>query len=263
MKLRISQEELQQRKLFIATPMYGGQCYGLYANSLMKLGIVCTQQGLTMRFDPVFNESNVVRARCTLADVFMRSDMSHLLFIDSDIEFTPEDVLTLLALADPASDRDVICGLYPKKHIRWDKVKAAVEQGYGADELEEFIGDMVFNPTGLRGEHSLFDPMEVPECGTGFMMIQRRVFDAFLAAYPDEYYLHGKARVGYFFSNWIDPVSHRLLTEDYNFCRLVTGLGMKVYVAPWLCLNHLGYYRFKGNAGAVSALAQPALTTTV
>lgn len=263
MKLRIAQEELQKRSLFVASPMYAGACYGLYANSLMKLGITCAQQGLTMRFDPVFNESNVVRARNTLADVFMRTDFTHLLFIDADIEFTPEDVLTLLVLADPASNRDVVCGLYPKKHIRWDKVHAAAVQGYGPDDLEEFVGDMVFNPTGLRGEHDLFDPLEVAECGTGFMMIQRRVFDRFLDAYPEEYYLAGKSKVGYFFANWVDPVSHRLLTEDYNFCRIVRNLGMGVWVAPWLCLNHLGYYRFKGNAGAVSALVQPALTTTV
>ncbi len=259
MKLRISQEELQKRSLFVGTPMYGGQCYGLYANGLLSLGITCQQHGIKMQYAPLFNESSIVRARNTVADYFRSTELTHLLFIDSDIEFIPDDVLALLVLAAPGSDKDVVCGLYPKKHICWKKIKAAVEQGYEANDLEHFVGEMVMNPVGREGNYSLYDPLDVKECGTGFMMIQRHVLDRFMEAYPDAYYASDKGDVGYFFSDWVDPVNHRFLTEDYNFCRLVTDLGMKVWVAPWLNLNHLGYYKFKGNAGAVSALAQEQL----
>ena len=259
MKLRISQQELQARTLFVGSPMYGGQCYGLYANAMLKLGITCVEQGLKMRYAPLFNESLIPRARNAVADAFLATDMTHFLFIDADIEFTPEDVLALLVLADPLSDKDVVCGLYPKKHICWAKIKAAVEQGYEADQLEEFVGEMVMNPVGREGDYSLYEPLDVSECGTGFMMIQRHVLERFVEAYPALYYhvhegdLHQTAS---FFNIHIDH-NHRLLSEDYDFCRLVREMGMKVWVAPWLNLNHLGYYRFKGNAGAVSALAQP------
>jgi hypothetical protein len=263
MKLRISQEELQQRTLFVGSPMYGGQCYGLYANALLRLGIMASEQGLKFRFTPVFNESLIPRARNTVADEFLRSGMTHFLFIDADIEFTPEDVLTLLALADPNSDKDIVCGLYPKKHICWPKIKAAVEQGFEADQLEEFVGEMVLNPIGLEGSYSLYEPLTVSECGTGFMLIQRHVLERFMEAYPDLSYISEKGRQACFFDTAIDPESGRYLSEDYNFCRLVRALGMKIWVAPWLNLNHLGYYRFKGNAGAVSTLAVPQVSAAM
>lgn len=261
MNLSITQAELQARTLYVGTPMYGGQCYGLYSNSMMKLGITAVEQGLKFKYAPLFNESLVQRARNALADDYLHGfeKLTHFMFIDSDIEFEPTDVLTLLALADPKSDKDVVCGLYPKKHICWQKVKAAVEQGYDASQLEEFVGEMVMNPVGREGDYNLYEPLDVKECGTGFMMIQRHVLERFVEAYPELYYhVHEghNHRIASFFNVSIDPETHRLLSEDYDFCRLVQDMGMKVWVAPWLNLNHLGYYKFKGNAGAVSALVQ-------
>jgi len=33
MKLEVKTEELQKQRLFIGTPMYGGQCAGIYTKS--------------------------------------------------------------------------------------------------------------------------------------------------------------------------------------------------------------------------------------
>jgi len=35
MEIKINIDELKKHKLFIATPMYGGQCYGLYAKAAL------------------------------------------------------------------------------------------------------------------------------------------------------------------------------------------------------------------------------------
>jgi hypothetical protein len=59
----------------------------------------------------------------------------------------------------------------------------------------------------------------------------------------------GDRKIGAYFQ---DPIKNdRLLSEDYFFCHLARELGMKVWLAPWIPLNHLGYYSFKGNFPAV------------
>ncbi len=260
-KFRISQEDFAARKLMIATPMYGGQCHGLYTTSLLDVSTALLRNGQTLEHRAVYNDSCVARARNTLVEAFLQTDCTHLLFWDADIEAKPDDVVGLMILADPASDKDVVCGLYPKKHIRWDKIAAAANAGWDHDKLEQFGGDYVFNPVGLSGEHDLYSLLDVAECGTGFMMIQRRVLDAFKAAYPDRRYKSTEGSEGYttaYFLDEIDPASQRFLTEDYNFCRLLRLIGQKIWVAPWMGLNHIGSFKFVGNPAAVSSLVKPA-----
>src|SRR6185503_2162319 len=259
MKQRISREELAARKLFIAAPMYGGQCFGHYVYGLLQTNTALIKAGLDApHFFPLFNESAIARGRNYCAHEFMQTSCTHMLFIDADIQFTADDVASLLALADPKSDKDVVCGLYPKKRIDWDKVREAVKQG--KNDLEQYTGDLVFNTAGLTGTHDLYAPLEVTECGCGFMMIQRRVFEQFAVSYPAlAYTSDGRERPGLkpgkILACFMDAiVGDRLLTEDFNFCRLVREMGMKVWVAPWLKLNHLGYYKFIGNPEALSAL---------
>ena len=61
------------------------------------------------------NESLITRARNKSLNKFMNTDCSHLLFIDSDIEFQPEAVMDLLLF-----DKDVSCCVYPKKGFNWN-----------------------------------------------------------------------------------------------------------------------------------------------
>ena len=35
MEIKVSMEDLRKKKLFVATPMYGGQCYGLYTKAAL------------------------------------------------------------------------------------------------------------------------------------------------------------------------------------------------------------------------------------
>lgn len=261
MKIRVAAEDLRQRPLYIATPMFGGQCFGSYVSGLLALNTIMVRQGFRMEHFAVFNESLVTRARNYCVHKFLNSDYTHLMFIDADIEFRPDDVLSLLAFANPMSDKDVICGLYPKKHIRWDKIAAAAKRG--AVNIEECGADLVFNPIGVPGSFDLFEPLEVTECGTGFMMIQRRVFETFAKAYPKLSYKSdgreagglGEGTILACFETHIEDGNGRYLSEDFNFCRLVRSIGFKVWVAPWIQLNHLGHYKFIGNPQALSEAA--------
>jgi hypothetical protein len=262
-------EEMRKRKLFIATPMYGGQCYGSYTRSLMDLTLALSHYGIQFRVYFIFNESLIQRARNYCAAEFLDSDCTHMLFIDSDISFKPDDVLTMLALQGDESPYDVIGGPYPKKAISWEKILHAVNRGV-ADQnpalLEQFVGDYVFNPRvapdqiGKPVQVRLDEPLEVSELGTGFMMIRRQTLEKYAEAYPHTRYtpdhvrtdkFDGSRQITAFFDCEIDPDSQRYLSEDYLFCRNVWNMGGQVWLCPWMSLQHTGTYVFGGSLQAI------------
>lgn len=200
LKIEIPPGELQKRSIFLAMPMYGGTCYGSFARSVADLTSECLRAGVKLVQHTLVNESLITRARNYCVDEFLRSDCTHLLFIDSDITFNARDVLSLLALSDPEGDYNVIGAAYPKKTIAWEKIKMAVDKGF-ADQnpevLQNFVGDYVFNPRGNEGVQ-VFAPAEVLEIGTGFMMAQRKVFERFAEAFPHLLYRPDHVRSEHF-----------------------------------------------------------------
>jgi hypothetical protein len=171
MQLEVKVEDLRKKKLFVATPMYGGSAHGMYVKSCLDLQAVCSQYGIEVRFSFIFNESLITRARNYLVDEFLRAEgFTHLLFIDADIHFDPRDVIALLAL-----DKEVVGGPYPKKSIKWSAVKDAVKKNpdIEAKDMEKVAGDFVFNPAPGTEKFSVAEPIEVLEIGTGFMLVAR------------------------------------------------------------------------------------------
>jgi hypothetical protein len=259
MEVSVSIEELRKRKIFVATPMYGGICGGQYCKSTADLSAMGAQYGMDIRFFYLFNESLITRARNYLVDEFMRSDCTHLMFIDSDIGFDPNDVIALSVIADSNSDKDIVCGPYPKKCIAWEKIKRAVDKGFAdknPENLEKYVGDYVFNPKEGTGSIALDEPVEVLEGGTGFMIIQRKAFEKFVEAYPQYNYLPDHVRTEHFdgtreimqyFQAEIDPKSKRYLSEDYWFCQKMWDIGVKTWLCPWMKLQHTGSYVFGGS----------------
>jgi len=280
MQLEISVEELRKKKLFIATPMYGGQCLGMYMKSSLDLQGLCSQYGIEVRFSFIFNESLITRARNYLVDEFLRSGFTHLLFIDADIHFDPRDVIALLAL-----DKDVVGGPYPKKSIKWGSVIEAVKRKPDIlpGELEKVTGDYVFNAVAGTGQFSIGEPLEVMEIGTGYMMVKREVFPLFEAQYPEFKYkpdhvgqanFDGSRYIHAYFDTHIDVKkditlvadvgdkkkgdvvtiggSDRYLSEDYMFCQLWRNMGGKIHLCPWMKTFHVGTYAFQGDMPAVA-----------
>ncbi len=259
MEISIEVEELRKRTLFLGVPMYGGKCEGIFARSIADLAGMCVAYGIKMKMHCLFNESLITRARNYIADEFMRSEDSHLMFIDSDIGFNPQDVISLLALQSDDSPYDIIGGAYPKKCISWEKIKFAVDKGFADEDpgvLERFVGDYVFNPKSGSGEIPLGEPVEVSELGTGFMMIRRNTFVKYQEAYPNLLYRPDHVRTEHFdgsreimayFDCIIDPETKRYLSEDYNFCYHAQKAGMATYLCPWMQLQHAGSYTFGGS----------------
>jgi hypothetical protein len=266
MEISIKKEELQTKKLFVATPMYGGQNHGLYMKACLDLQGLCLQYGVQIKFSFLFNESLITRARNYLVDEFIdRSDCTHMLFIDSDVNFNPQDVIALLAL-----DKDVIGGPYPKKAIKWRSVKKAVEKNPDIDPqlLEKVAGDFVFNPVKGTAQFTVSEPLDVLEIGTGFMMIKREVFDKMKESYPEIKYkpdhvgqanFDGTRYIHAYFDTVIDTKdsitgggSDRYLSEDYMFCQMWRKIGGQIYLCPWMRTAHIGTYHFQGDMPAVA-----------
>lgn len=252
MFLNNPKKENKMASLFIATPMYGGMCAGYYVQSLLQLSDMLKQNGIGNTFSFMFNESLITRARNALTNAFLKhSEATHLLFIDADIHFNPQDVLRLLA-----EDKDIICGIYPKKEINWNSVEKAVQNGVPISELKNHTGSFVVNLVDYIGEVTVpvDEPVEIFNGGTGFMLIKREVFEQMKDNVP--FYLNDVADLGgsmqqqeqitEFFATSIEPETGRLLSEDYHFCYNWRKLGGKVYAAPYCKLSHIGTYAFDG-----------------
>jgi hypothetical protein len=309
MEIKISTDELRRRKLFVAAPMYGGQCAGMFSRSVADLSALCTHYGVQLQFYFLFNESLITRARNYCVDEFLRSQATHLMFIDSDIGFDSRDVIAMLAMMgdEEGNEYDIMCGPYPKKCISWEKIVQAVNKG-AADEnpsnLEKYVGDYVFNPKSGQSEIPINQPVEVREGGTGFMMIKRGSFEKVAAAYPSLSYrpdhvrtaeFDGSREIHAYFDCVIDrgytfddvhrlvedlaagdkdnttlqerakqfleaekTSSKRYLSEDYMFCYYAQNIGLKLWLCPWMKLQHVGNYVFSGSLADLASIGAAA-----
>lgn len=260
MEIKVKIEDLKKHKLFVATPMYGGMAHGMYVKASLDLQALMSKYGVETRFSFLFNESLITRARNYLVDEFLRSDCTHLLFIDSDVHYNPQDVVALLAL-----DKEVIGGPYPKKAINWNNIALAARKhpDLAPQELENLVGDYVFNVVKGTQQFSVTEPLEVLEIGTGYMMVKREVFPILEEKYPQLRYkpdhvgqahFDGSRYIHAYFDTVIDTLdsatgggSDRYLSEDYMFCQLWRKTGGSIYLCPWMRTQHIGTYPFTGN----------------
>jgi hypothetical protein len=198
----------------------------------------------------MFNESLITRARNALAHQFLKSDATHLFFIDADIKFEAVDVPAMID-----ADKDVICGIYPKKEINWDFVKMAISQGVPTDQLKYWTGSFVVNLANYEGSVTVpvNQPVEIWNGGTGFMLIKRQVFEQLAKKVPsytndvlDLSGTMGQDKIMEFFATSIEKGTNRLLSEDYHFCAIWRKARGKIYAAPWARLSHVGTYVFDG-----------------
>lgn len=270
MNIEIDFELLRRRKLFIATPMYGGMCAHNYHTSCIELTALASAYQLPVYFNSITNESLVQRGRNQLVHTFLQTDCTHLMFIDADIGFKAEDVLALLAIADPKSDKQILCGPYPKKTIAWQNIKKAVEAGKAndkADTLSHYIGDFVLNALNKDQTISLNEVAPVKESGSGFMMIQRSVFEAFKDHYPQQCYQSDYKNIDHipqgtdmfaYFDCIIDPETKRYLSEDYMFCYYARKMGYSIWLCPWIKLSHAGSFLYQSSLEALGSIGASA-----
>jgi len=109
-----------KKRILIGTPMYGGQCYGVFTDSLLKLQKLLLINGYDIEFKYIVNESLITRARNEIVHTFMNSNFDYLLFIDGDHRFNVLGVLKMIE-----EDVDLICGIAPNKLMNWKTVRSS------------------------------------------------------------------------------------------------------------------------------------------
>jgi hypothetical protein len=222
-------------KLFVPLICYNRTCHTDYMWSVFRFVHYCAQQKLDATFYPIFWDSLISRARNAAAAEFLSSDATHLLFIDADISFDPEDVLKLIQ-----SNKDVICSPYPKKYIKdnpndgrpFEPVDFAVSGSMRKVSEKEY---------------------EIQSVATGFLLIKRNVFENLIDKYPEIEYVndidgYGPGKVMHdFFRVHINPNTKIYESEDWGFCTLWRNMGGKVYARNDISLGHWGWKEYKGN----------------
>ena len=232
--------------IFIGIPMYGGVCTGENAIGHINATKLFLDRGIGYNWQFLYNESLITRARNGLVKMFYQTDCTHLLFIDADISYRAEDIVSMID-----ADKDIICGVYPKKRIAWERINDALAKGIIGEDLKHYTGDLVINKLNYVDTpiENKSEPVEIFNGGTGFMLIKRSVFDLLkphCPTYTNDMLPGQQEIVTEYFATSIEPDSNRLLSEDYHFCRLARLNGIKVWAAPWVELGHIGSYKFEG-----------------
>lgn len=267
MKIDLNIEQLKEFSLWVGIPMYGGNCHGLNAKACIGLAQICGQLGIKIHFDHLYNESLVQRARNYITDNFMRSDYTHLMFIDSDIAFNPRNVIDILQLQISDPEKYNIVGVpYTKKTIAWEKVIKAAKEGHAdvnPHDLAFYAADFTINFLPDQKEFIINEPTPIAEMATGFMLIPRNALEKYRDAYPEYLYkpdhlrtenYDGSRMITAFFDCGIEPESRRYLSEDYFFCYKSRQLSINIHICPWIELAHIGSYVFRGSLAALASL---------
>ena len=268
-QITLNLDEVRKSKFFIATPCYGGQLMEPYFRSVIKLMTFFNNHKIPLAFGTIANESLVTRARNVLLAYFLNSDYTHMLFIDSDIEFNVDDVLKLYA-----ANKDVAVGAYPKKGVNWQRIKDSMIKNPEKEESDKEIAahgsDYAINFQFIDREAKTIGVenglIKLHDAGTGFMMIKREAILKLIKAYPDLKYNNDvniqsglEDQFYALFDTMIDPIDRRYLSEDYTFCRRWQDIGGDIFLDPSISLNHYGHFCFQGNPSAIIQFNEPAV----
>ena len=183
-----------------------------------------------------FKSPLIHQARNYLTSVFLATTYTHLLFIDSDVEFGPEAGLRMLV-----ADKDIVTTPYRVKDSYLDQHRYTVK--FPDPKVVPIL------PGGL---------VEIEAGPTGLMLIHRRVFEKIIKNRPD-LKIKNSANPGLkesdkshgFYYNFFDFAFEDGYTwgEDVSFCKLAHKQGFKLYANTVSPTAHRGEYAWVGKFG--------------
>ncbi len=253
-------------RLLVATPLYDG-AQADYLRSVVGLASAAERAGFACSFAWLSNNASIDRARNALGAAFLQSDATHLVFIDGDIGFVPEELTEAIARMQ-ADDRLAVLGApCPKRQINWGLVASAAAKGLADGDpvmLERYSGIFAIDLVNPAGQFPLSEPIELLRAGTGLMMIRRDVIETLCQRHPELRYVpdqHDRdsglaaEHITALFQPLIDPETGHLRAEDYAFCHRVRAAGYRIWLAPWMRTTHTGPAKFAGTLADLAALS--------
>lgn len=210
---------MASKKLFVAVPVYGS----LEPNFTLCLIRLITEKPCNLGLSIKNGDSLVPRARNALVAQFLASDCTDLLFIDSDLIFTPQHVARIIS-----HDKDVVGGFYIKKM-----------QGIPQFVCNTFENCEPPDADGLQ---------KVKYMGTGFLKISRKAFETIIAKFGEKLWYHPdetppETKEHDLFTTGVYQFpdgTRRYLSEDWFFCQRWLDCGGDVWADSQICARHVG-----------------------
>ncbi len=240
---------MSQPHVFIGTPCFGGLLTKGYVISLLQAVFACQQAGIQVNVNLLGGDALITRARSQItADFLSNQNATHLLFIDADISFTPEQLMRVIK-----ADKDMVAAMYPLKTIFWDKIDGRMQQGEPANQAGLMYTAKLCEGAAARTEG---DFATVEYAATGFLLIKREVFTRMIAAYPESKFRHvdvprpsqpPRENLYALYDCIIDPATGHYMSEDYAFCKRWRDIGGEIWVDLKSKLTHEGPYQFHGD----------------
>lgn len=232
-------------KLHICVPCYGCRLFVGTLSCLAQLRHEAVGRGVQTTVRMIGNESLVTRARNMMTADFLKTDATHMLFVDADILFNPSDIFEMMD-----ANKDVVCGIYAKKSINWERLH---DKEFASEPICQRGIDfnINFDQKDVRFSGKF---CKVLDAATGLMLIKRQAIEKL---YTDHPYLNcindmpdsGMQMSGYcaIFDCMIDPDSRRYLSEDYAFCRRAQWSGLEVWAMMSCVTGHIGSMHVDAN----------------
>ena len=212
--------------LMIATPAVDEVTKLCYTQSMFNDYALMLNTGMQMTVRFVTKCSMIDHARNLHCSEFLKSECTHLMFIDDDMGWPQGAMLRLLSHNKP--------------------IMAAV--GCTREFVKRrFCAKVHPDTIGYDQKRGL---VRVTSVGTGFMLIQRHVIEKMAKAEFDAgrgYKASGDEEIIHapiFEFQMIDGVKHG---EDYTFCNKWRKMGGEVWVDPTITLVHAGSHDFVGS----------------
>lgn len=228
-------------RILVGTPTYNGQLTSVYTGALLAL-----QKELGEAFEwSTTNGTLIGFARNVLASRVLEGGHSHLLFVDSDIEFQPPLIRRMLAFNEP-----IVAATYPKRMFDmqrfYEQARVQGDAGSAWARSLHFLGDLEV-PHVARD--NFYRATTLP---TGLMLIKREALERLRDALPD---LYKPARGTYYETQGIAHVLQCFdavyetngvaYGEDISFCRRWRDLGGELWMTFDDTVGHFGPHLFR------------------
>lgn len=190
------------------------------AMALTRTVHVLAKYGIPVEVHPVAGSSLVTIARSVVLGEFLKTQSKFLFWIDSDIDWKPEDFLRVLGLT---MRRGIVCAAYPLKQ-----------------EPEQIILNFATDPPVLDEEGCV----EITGVGLGFTCIRRDIIDEFAKTKSTVRHPGNNARILDAFrldyTRTPDGEDLQFRGEDVAFFADLRALGHKVWLDSTISLGHVG-----------------------
>jgi len=241
-------------KIMVCTPCHSDVSMH-YAQAVLKFQQACWAKKIQVSFT-LLKSSLVTQGRnlCVAEMLNHEDNYTHLLFIDSDIDFNSDTIFKMLDF-----DKDIIGVPYPMKTLSWDKIwkrnnsqQTTLNSGDDLSKIGFTFPVKVDNPESIVVNQGLIELTHAP---TGCMLIKRNVLEKMIKEYPhleifQPTIINGtevkKQNMYNLFDTLHDPVTKRYFGEDFGFCQRWVDIGGKVYAYIDDYITHVGEYSYCG-----------------